>query len=289
MELHPRSARLTESRNGRKTAHRSFFVLFGIAAGGLVLAIAYLLFISPASTIEFVNVKAPEGIDPTAVRTIVFNQMHAPRYRFLSQKNIFLLSQRELEENLKNQFLVDSFILKRKPPHTVEILLSGKPFRMLWVSGQSVYDVSSAGALARVVDPLSPLASTALSRRDGSPRGNDKKKIKERTDIPIVVSNSIEPAVVGASVISPEMLVFVLDAWRLFDQGGIHPAYSTLENNNPTIRFVTTEGWSVLLSAISDPKSQLNHVRQVLDRSFKTKRTGLQYIDARFEQRVYYK
>lgn len=253
-----------------------------------MLSIAYLLFVSQVCTIEFVNVKAPEGIDPTAVRTVVFNQMHESRFRILSQKNIFLLSQKELEENLKNQFLVDSFTLKRKPPHTVGIELSGKPFRMLWVSGQSVYDVSSAGALARVVDPLSPLALTALSWRDGS-RVNDAKKIKERTDIPIVVSADAESAVVGASVISPEMLVFILDAWRLFDQGGIHPAYSTLENNNPTIRLVTTEGWSVLLSAISDPKTQLNNVREVLDRSFKTKRVGLDYIDTRFENRVYYK
>lgn len=288
MELHPRSARLKDSRNGRKTAHRFLFWVFGVAAGGLVFGVAYLLFISQVCTIEFVNVKAPDGIDPTAVRTVVFNQMHQQRYRFLSQKNIFLLSQSELEENLKNQFLVDSFILKRKPPHTVEIVLSGKPFRLLWVSGQSVYDVSSVGALARVVDPLSPLALTAFSRRDGS-LVNDTKKIKQRTDIPIVVSDSSDPAVVGENVIAPEMLVFVLDAWRLFDQGGIHPAYGTLENNNPTIRFVTTEGWSVLLSAISDPKTQLDHVRQVLDRSFKTKRVGLQYIDARFENRVYYK
>ncbi|MDP2630339.1 MAG: hypothetical protein Q8P56_02930, partial [Candidatus Uhrbacteria bacterium] len=257
--------------------------------GGLLLGIVYLLFISPVCTIEFVNVKAPEGIDPTAVRSVVFDQMHAPRYRFFSQKNIFLLSERELEANLKNQFLVDSFTLKRKPPHTVEIVFSGKPFRMLWVSGQSVYDVSSEGILARVVDPLSPIASAALSRRDGPSRMNDKKKVKERTDIPIVVYDGSEPAVVGVSVISPEMLVFVLDAWRLFDQSGIHPAYSTLEKNNPTIRFVTTEGWSVLLSAIGDPGAQLNHVRQVLDRSFKTKRVGLQYIDARFENRVYYK
>ncbi len=255
----------------------------------LVVAGIYILFFSRLCTIEFIDVSAPGGIDQTSVRSVVFDQMAHKRFGLLSQKNIFALSQKELETNLKKKFVVDTFSLRRMPPHTLVVTVSGRPFRLLWVARDTVYDVSSDGTLSRLIDPLSPVAVSALSAKNRASGETNTKNLKPRTDIPIVVEDDELVHSPGENVLAPDMLVFLVDAWRLFDQSGIHFAYALLGKDNPTVTLVTTDNWRVLLSTLADPQTQLDHVREVLNRHYKAQRNGLQYIDARFDNRVYYK
>lgn len=272
----------------KKNAWPGSILLCALAFFLLMVGIGMML-CSRFFTIEFINVSAPDGVDQTAVRSVVFDQMNFRRFALFSQKNIFLLSEKELEKSLKKQFVIDSFELKRMPPHTLSVVLSGRPFRLLWVSRDTVYDVSSEGTLFRVVDPLTPVASAALSAKNKQSGQSAEIGKKQRTDIPIIVDDSDGLRVLGASVITPDILVFILDAWRIFDQGGVHPAFARITESNPTVTIVTTEGWRVILNSLADPSVQLNHVKEVLSRSIKDQRTGLEYVDARFDNRVYYK
>lgn len=289
MHIISHSDRRRDARDARKrnawprSVLLCFFALFLFVTG-----IGTVLF-SRFFTIEFINVSAPDGIDQSAVRSGVFEQMNAKRFALFSQKNIFLLSEKELEKSLKKQFVIDTFELKRLPPHTLSVALSGRPFRLLWVSRDMVYDVSSDGTLFRVIDPLTPVASSALSAKNKQSGQSTERGRKQRTDIPIIVDDSDAMHVLGESVITPDVLTFILDAWRIFDQGGVHPAFSRITEKSPTLTLVTTEGWSVILNSLADPSVELNHVKEVLSRSIKGQRTGLQYIDARFDNRVYYK
>ncbi|MBI4599426.1 hypothetical protein HY732_00715 [Candidatus Uhrbacteria bacterium] len=285
MHLVSRSARLSDIRTGRKKISRSFFIASGVAGLGLLGFATYALFFSPLVSIQFIDVAAPDGIDQTAVRSVVFEQMNRNRFGIFSQRNVFMISKKELEANLKKQFVIDSFLLMRKPPHTLSLTLSGKPFRLLWVAGRSVHDIASDGTVFRAIDPSSPIAASALVQSVAGMKDESGR----RTDIPVIVDEGGQPPVVGDSVISSESLLFVVDAWRVFDQGGIDPSYALLTDNNPTITFVTTEGWRALVSSLGDIGEQFEHVRQVRDRYSEKKRSTIQYIDARFDNRVYVK
>jgi hypothetical protein len=264
--------------------------LFG--ASVLLMCVgAAILFFSPLAAIQFIDVSASKGIDSTAVRSVVFRQMDKQRYMVFSQKNIFLLSRKDLERELKKEFLIDSFFLQRKPPHTLSLTISGKPFRLLWVAPDATYDVSSDGILVRTIDASSLTASNIRSLQPYTQQGSyPQKNASFRTDIPTVLDEGQHaPYVLGDSVLLPDTLRFILDAWRMLDESGIRLSYATLIPDNPTITFRTAQGWSTLLSVISDPKAQVDHIRQVIAQNPKKKLRGIQYIDARFDNRVYVK
>lgn len=54
------------------------------------------------------------------------------------------------------------------------------------------------------------------------------------------------------------------------------------------LKAITNEGWYVMFSLKRDIKSQLSALKAALDEKIQN-RTGLQYIDLRIENRVYYK
>ena len=56
------------------------------------------------------------------------------------------------------------------------------------------------------------------------------------------------------------------------------------------VHFKTTEGWQIYLDRQNDWEKQITTLKNILNLKFKNNiRTGLQYIDVRFENRVYIK
>jgi len=287
--MHTRTPRLAEQRREQGRFSRYYFLALCVVGGGLVCASLYFLFFSRLTTIEFIDVSASDGVDASSIRSAVFDQMKERRYVLFSQKNIFFLSANQLEKNLKKRFVIDSFSLKRKPPHTLSLSVTGKPFRLLWVAGDAVWDVASDGTLFRRVDAHAPIALSILASLQTAQENKGQKIEKRRYDIPVVYDQAATPRNSGDSVMSADVLEFILSASRLLNDGNFHPVHFEITPDTPTITVVMAEGWSILFNILNDPEKQYHNVKQVIANYYKQNTQGLHYIDARFDNRMYAK
>ncbi|MEK7122703.1 MAG: hypothetical protein AAB855_02500 [Patescibacteria group bacterium] len=252
-------------------------ILLTIGCVGIGSLMLVSLFFSQLFTIEFVDIDAVGGIDVQATRGVVFDQMERTRFWVFPQRNVLVFSRNELEDELGKRFVLRSLSIKKKLPKTIQLALSGEPFRLLHITEGRILDRAPDGGIA---------ADLTERRNDAGVSVEIARKIagfpsesKELPDVPIVK---------GDRPLDAETIDFVRSAFERAQTSGYKPFYFDL-GEEPTITLHTAEGWAILLSSLDSPATQFSHVAEILDKHFKQERKGLNYIDVRFDNRVYYK
>lgn len=248
-----------------------------IVAGG---ALGY----SRLLTIEFVDINAEGGIDEQEARAYVFAQMERARFGFLPQKNILFFSGTSLKEDLAQRFALDAVSVSKRLPHTVRVSVKGKPFRLLFLREGRVLDIASDGSISvdLTEDRWYGQPSVAYARALAASSSPASVPLPpEEMDAPIVMGLSEAPSAETAAFVRA---LFVEVAAR-----GYHPMYFTLHPDNQTLEMNVREGWRVLFTLLEGVKEQVSNTQIILDTYFKDGRKNLEYIDVRFDNRVFYK
>lgn len=252
-----------------------------------------IIFFSRIFTIEYVDIEASPGIHPTAIREIVFSQEDQKRLLILPQKNLFVFSRSQLIREISRRFVIDSIEVKKEFPHTLRITLSGQPFRLILVYDKKIFDMASDGSVASELSeeptngkPVLVVAHALAS--DGDARGAVKST--DVIDAPIVrLDESVGGSDVDQLTLDADTISFIRAAFSFAREQRYQPLYFTVTRENPTIKMKTREGWDVLLTSLESPEKQMKHLRSVIDTTIKQDRKKLDYVDVRFDNRVFYK
>lgn len=260
-------------------------LLIGGCMGILAVALVAVVFFSPVFTIEFVDIEAEGGIEQSAVRTQMFAQMEQKRFWLFSQKNIFFFSPSEAKEALSQRFVLERVEISKRFPHTLRISAVGKPFRLLLIGKGTVFDLASDGSpsvdLAEDRSDANRTVVYARALATSSDRGAVPPP-KEEIDAPLVLSDS--PS------LDTQIVAFIRTVFAQSRDRGYRPLLFEHSQQTPTIRLKSRQGWDILFSSIEDADQQIKNVETILDTYFQKKdRRTIDYIDVRFDRRVFYK
>lgn len=260
-------------------------LLIGGCIGILAVAFVAVVFFSPVFIIEFVDIDAQGGIEHGAVRAAMFAQMEHKRFWLFSQKNIFFFSTTGAREALSRRFVLERVDISKSFPHTLRISAVGKPFRLLLIGKGTVFDLASDG---------SPSADLSQDRSDTNhtvayaralSASSDRGAVaipKEEIDAPLVLSDS--PS------LDTQVVAFIRTVFTQSRDRGYRPHVFEHSQQTPTIRMKSRQGWDILFSSIENADRQIKNVGTILDTYFQKKdRRTIDYIDVRFDRRVFYK
>lgn len=255
-----------------------FLLVAGCVMLGLVTLVS-IFFYSRMFTIEFVDVDTVGGIDQNAARALVFQQMERMRFGIFPQRNLLLFSKQELEKELSKRFVIRSLSITKRLPKKLVISLTGEPFRLLHLFNGKILDRAPDGSVT--ADVTEHRADEGVSMRIARLISSGQQRTA--TEIPDV------PIVRGGEQLNGEAIMFIRSVFSSSHARGYQPMYFEVDSNALTVTMHTREGWRILLTSFSDPVTQLSLVATILEKHFKNSRSALQYIDVRFDNRVYYK
>jgi cell division septal protein FtsQ len=109
-----------------------------------------------------------------------------------------------------------------------------------------------------------------------------------------------QAAVVKKQVVSPEIMEFILTirkelpellspAGEQISSGANLKAVNFIISSIEDLRVLTSEGWQIYFNPQRSVEAQLEILKRVLEEEIQDSRPGLEYMDLRIENRVYYK
>lgn len=243
--------------------------------------------------IDYIHIKTVEGLDTTRVRSILFNQMDTSAMMIAQQSNIFLFNVDAARKNLFEEFALDQVTIEKEYPNTLRVDIAQRPFRIYWYDGKKMFDVDSKGILVKEVDPalLSSLpegyiASTTPTHTGGAapkptaPKEGGPTFIKER--------NTAERKV-GDSVLSRTIALSLAKIQDALQEKNIETRYILMDPAEVDASVITAEGWALHMNLFSDLSTQAKNASILLSQKIKDDRKKLDYVDVRFDNRLYYK
>lgn len=290
----------------RRKAPRPFFVFTKKTAAYSVLALfviyaLWTLLFTRTFSIDFVDVKAEGSLDSTLVREMIFRQMEESHFGVLSQKNIFFFNARSVEQRLRDGFVVERLAVKKILPNKLSISVSGSPFRALWFSAGTFYDITTRGTISRTVSPsqvpLLPKELSTSQKADVQPKPSKPAKEKKQKNneaskvlrVPILLdSKDNQETQIGGQVIDPSALAFVISLAEKLETLNAPMVWGRHAADSGDVRIMTNERWEAIFNMHESLDSQVGYLKTVLAEKIKRDRSKLQYIDVRFENKIFY-
>lgn len=259
---------------GRRLGWRAklLALLFFILISGLL----YFIFFSPYFSINKIEISGLEKINHDEMRAMVDKQIVGKRFFVFSQNNIFIFDEEALNKTLNDEYSLQTLKIEKSLPGIIKILLEEKKPALIWKTTGKFYLVDWDGAIIREI------TESEVSEYPGNQGGakmarvfdssNNSVAIKDETLTTAAVRaiNDMQnnlPRATGLSILN-----FVMD-----------------NHNESTIKSLTSEGWTAYFSLTNDLNAQIIKLNAFMVEKNIEERKGLEYIDLRFEDRVYYK
>jgi len=261
-----RARRLTRKR---RIYSRRFIIglfLFFLVSGGLV----YFLIFSPVFRIKNVVI---EGNNP-----ILKKEYKGYFESLVLDKNFFLISKKALSEEIKKDYRIQDFYIKKVFPHTLKIFFQqSHPFAKIYFRGGEESLVYCVRQKVYVID------FSLLNRKNFATLPADIPIIYDKTDISTESPEWQSLFISLAKIISFYSLSnsqsskdFWIDFLEIKKQGG-----------KITLEITTGEGWKIFASS-SDLEGQFQRLNIILEKQIKD-RKNLSYIDLRYGDMIFYK
>jgi len=200
-----------------------------------------------------------------------------------------------------SEYALDMLVIEKQYPRTLSIEIKGTPFAVAWLGeGDQWYHLDAKGHAARAVDSklLAPVAAKlpTTDRFDvlvGDKKGKSEKKESEKGQIegvmPLIMDTERKLVAVNDVVATQAKVSFTVLLPEKLKGIGVTPLYYKTTRSSADIRAVTTEGWEILFNPQAEIDDQVRYLDIVLREKVKTDRPKLQYVDVRFENRIYFK
>lgn len=244
----------------------------------------FLLFSHDVFNYHRVEILGTEYIDKTALETLISDYASERSLLFFKQQNQFLFKENVLTEQLLETFALASVELSARED-VIYIQLTERTSNLIWISNAVAYVSDLNGVISRELD-LETL-SLAFETTDVASLPKELQQIRE---LPRLYDLNNVPVTLGSQVLKEIEAENIL---RLHD--GLNDLGISFERTEidrlagKWMRVVTTDGFGILFDASGDIESQLKNLDVVLREEVGESRGGLQYIDLRFGDRVYYK
>jgi hypothetical protein len=253
-----------------------------IVFGSFILL--FLLFSHDVFNYHRVEILGTEYIDKMALETLISDYASERSLLFFKQQNQFLFKETVLTEQLLETFALANVELSTRED-VIYIQLTERTSNLIWISNAAAYVSDLNGVISRELD-LETL-SLAFETTDVT---SLPKKLQQIRELPRLYDLNNVPVTLGSQVLKEIEAENILRLHDGLDDLGISFERTEIDRlAGKWMRIVTTDGFAILFDASGDIESQLKNLDVVLREEVGESRGGLQYIDLRFGDRVYYK
>lgn len=268
---------------------------------GLLLVTLSLLFYHPFFSIKKIEIVGTQRLETGDLQQTVEGIINYQRFFILPGRNYFLINLNDIRDVLKNKYALESIIVHKKFPDTIEILIQEKISTVIFVSPQYWYYLDTNGRVLEILSqfelptiPATPTTTTEVSSTEKivlpEPTINPEIIMREFGDYPIVAKPSfpIKTEVQkGDDILTTEEIGEVIKYYKLF-------------NTNPKMSFAYLElttvpqegiihtwgGKKVLIRLNRQPEDIFQEFNYILQN--KIKNNSFTYLDLRFAGRIYW-
>jgi cell division septal protein FtsQ len=259
-----------------------------LACAALFLGVTAAVFASPVLRLDLIEVVAEKGIDSRDIRSVAYRQMEQS---FLgSQKNVFFFSIPTFNETVRQTFDIETLSIKKRLPNSLVIHVSGRPYRFLWSSQGKVYDTDSHGRILKehMGDSEEPPFGEHVASARQQEAIVEPRIVPSGSQITTVIDEGNQEVYEQDTVLTEGAVAFALQLPDACEKAGIPIAKILTTKMGKDFRIETKDGWNLRLTSQEDLNSQLSNVSEVIAQKIKGEQRKLDYIDARFGNRVYH-
>ncbi|MEK7103574.1 MAG: hypothetical protein AAB870_04470 [Patescibacteria group bacterium] len=280
------------------TRHQWLRVGLFSAIGAPVIALflaVYLIWFSPHFVIDYVEINGANGLDMSAVRRLVFSQMDTTRYYIFPQRNVWFFDNEAAQHAIWEEYAISQLSIEKQSPNTMKISVFEEPFQAIWYTKGKYYKVDGRGIIIKEVDadllstipyPLPAADNLGVIAPIKTP--SSKEGLKAPSLLFIQDSTNAD-ASSGMAVMSSHTVEAMGMLKEKLAAQHIEPYYIITKPREHDIEIITTQQWAIRLNVFERVDEQIDHLRVVLQQRVDKERNELQYVDVRFDNRIYIK
>ncbi len=272
----PEGCQVVQFEGKKEKASASFWsrILFFVMAALFITSCFWILIISPYMQVNAVSLEGEKSLAKSEIILFAESLYEGKMLGFLPKNNLLLFPEHKIERLLKQNFRkISSVDVERIFPNKVRIKIEERDSLLVWCSGGPCYIIDENGFAYTGADFESP-------------------EIKQNNLI-VVINTGAKPVSLGEQVLKVEYIDFIIGAnQRLssehnFAMSGECHAPSALAEE---VSCKTTDGVDISLSMNlpleTTMKTLVLFMKKEIDDNEKA---NLEYLDLRFENRVFYK
>ncbi len=288
----PSQARRPLSR--RQWLRIGLYMAIGIPVLSLFLSI-YFIWFSPHFVIDYVEISGANGLDMSGVRRLIFSQMDQSRYHIFPQRNISFFDSEAAQHAIWEEYAISQLSIEKQSPNTLKINVYEEPFQAIWYTKGKYYKVDGRGIIIKEVDAdLLTDIPYALPSADNfgtiAPIRTPPAKTELKAPPLLFIQDSTNSDTSsGMTVLSPHTVEAMGTLRDKLASQHIEPYYIVTKPLEHDIEIVTTQRWSIRINVFEHVDEQIDHLRVVLQQRVDKDRNDLQYVDVRFDNRIYIK
>lgn len=251
----------------------------------IIFSLIYIFWFSSIFNITEVEIVGGKFIDKDSIRQKAIEQTENKRFALFSQKNIFFFDNKNLIKSIQGNLLVGEFKIDKKLfSRKIVIDIKEKITSLAWLSGSESYLLDLEGVAVKQVKSSDLLVEPSL---DGTevirPDFGEKNAI-------LVYDESNTEVEVGKGAAKKELIIFVVElSEKLLNRADFEVSYYIVTGGYADqITMHTTEGWYGIFRITDSVDLQIERLFLILRQKVQS-RSSLEYVDLRFEEKVFYK
>lgn len=283
--------RKPHARRALLNKNRILVLLFLILAGFLWWGLYILLHLS-AVQITSIEISGTEALSENIIQSRFESLIAGDRWHLVPRRNIFFISTASLENKLKQSIpTIAEVHIKKKFPRALDVVIRERELWAIYCAGKYAVEIVSTSTLVAASSAESDFSNCYMLDRDGilyqpAPSVEGSLLLQVRSDeFPssddLLGAKSLDPGLIANLALLAGEARAVL--------GFVAVTFELHKNSPKDVWLEAPEHFRIVLTRDSDYREALGTVKTVLDNQIRDRRNILEYIDARFGTRVYYK
>lgn len=285
-------------KNNYKRNLQLFIILFSFS-----VSISLLIY-NNAFHITNIEVSGLKRIENSKIIDSVYASLAYKKFLILPSKSFILTDISEIKEILKEKFPIESIEIKKNFPNKLSIVIkekistvifdNGKQYAYIGLDGKVIEVLRLVGhdewiRRIEVVSSTSSIGEEILEERiiEENHKPPVPNIILEMGDYPIVYIKNPVLLQINDIVIREQIILNIISWYNILEkQTDIPFAYIEILNEVGDSIIYTKEGWYILVRLGSNTDEQFKRLLTVLNN--KIQRSGVGYIDVRFNNKVFW-
>lgn len=270
---------------GKRLTKKIYFWTSFLLTAGLF----YFFFYSNFFAFKTMEIIREEGIgqkiSDEQIKNYIFSVFSKNGFLIFPQNNFFVFRKKTAENALKENLNLDKVSIKKYP------------FKLKIIMEEKTPAANLALLEKNFNEPESNLNGTSSVARNIKyryylidKRGDILEEIKEiNPRLPLIYNEKELPQY---PYLTKEKLSFILDLFQKFSQRtkAIEIlSFGVGDNKESKLTVVTSENWKIYFDFNEDIRKQLDKLFLILEEKVRSQKNNLEYLDLRFEDRIYYK
>lgn len=272
----------------------------------------WYLFWSDAFQVNDIKIEGASTETEVTLQEMLQKKLAKKRWLIFPQSSIFLYDSGDVALEINEFFYFDQFEIHKKIPHTVFVTVQEKTSAVTLYATNEFFALDESGFVIRNLTKRERIAlndlpdgleiaetgelgaeSVKVADIDGAisePNSEEKKRNSNSLPLVIAQNNVVTRYKPGEEALSAEVIRTILEASeRLPDVTNSGISWFSFESTADTIEVALKENWRIFLTTMIPFETQLDRLSLVLKEKIGGRRSDLEYIDLRYDERIFFR